>query len=335
MGILKNKEIREYVFSFAVSMIVPGILAVLFPKYAFVWILAEGILFLVLFFIFMNQRYKDINRITEKIDQILHGKDELELGEFKEGDLEILKDEIYKMTIRLREQNEQMKKEKTRLADALADISHQIRTPLTSLNLMLERIKQSNMDEMQKRRNYREMEHMLQRMEWLITALLKMSKLEAGTVVLEKKKLNIRKFLSETIRPFEIAMELRNQKLIFEGEEDCCFFGDEAWTAEAIGNVIKNCMEHTPESGKIKIAWKKNPLYTEIRITDSGPGIPEKDLPHIFERFYRRNQSGNLNFGIGLALARSILVEEGGVIFAKNKKEGGAVFIIRFYEEKE
>ncbi|MBY0758686.1 two-component sensor histidine kinase [Drancourtella sp. An210] len=283
----------------------------------------------------MRRRYKDIESLTQQIDRILHGEEHLELGEFREGDLEILKDEIYKMTVRLREQNEKAKQEKVFLADALADISHQIRTPLTSLNIMLERMKQADMSEIQRKKSCRDMERMLGRMEWLITALLKMSKLDAGTVRLEKKRILAKDFVKEAVRPLEIPMELKGQTLLLKGEGDVTFQGDEAWTMEALGNVLKNCMEHTPSGGMIQIEWRENPLFTEIAVSDSGDGIAKEDLPHIFERFYRGRQSDNVNFGIGLALARSILSGEDAVITAENRKEGGARFRIRFYKRDE
>ena len=220
-------------------------------------------------------------KLTQKIDRILHGEDQLELGEYQEGDLEILKDEIYKMTVRLREQNEHLKKEKTFLADALANISHQIRTPLTSVNLMLERIRKQDLEERQKRKIYREMAEMLQRMEWLILGLLKISKLDAGAVVLDKQRIQVEPFIREVVRSLEIPMELREQKLILKGTSDAAFYGDASWTMEAVGNVLKNCMEHTPIGGTIRIAWEENPLYTELSVTDSGNGIDRKSICRI------------------------------------------------------
>lgn len=335
MKVFRNREIAGYLGIFFLITVGAAVVWVAVGGMPVVYMIGEGILLSGTFLFCLKQRYEDIGRLTQKIDRILHGEDQLELGDYKEGDLEILKDEIYKMTVRLREQNDQLEKEKAYLADALANISHQIRTPLTSLNLMLERIRKHDIPDEQKRKIYLEMTGMLQRMEWLILALLKMSKLDAGAVALEEKRIQVKSFLRQVCQTLEIPMELREQNLILEGDEEAAFCGDESWTMEAVENVLKNCMEHTPQGGTIWITWEENPVYTEIAVTDSGSGIDEKDLPHIFERFYKGRMSEQQNFGIGLSLARSILSREKAVITAKNVKEGGAKFIMRFYEKRE
>lgn len=335
MKVFRNREtVSCFIFFLIVTVGVSGCFLVT-EGHPLLFILMEGLLLFIFFLLCLKRRYEDMERLTQKIDRILHGEDYLELGEYKEGDLEILKDEIYKMTVRLREQNDRLKKEKVYLSDALADISHQIRTPLTSLNLMMERIRKHDIPDGQKRKIYLEMTGMLQRMEWLIMALLKISKLDAGAVSMEEKRIQVKPFLKQVCRSLEIPMELREQKLILEGNEKAGFYGDESWTMEAVENVLKNCMEHTPRGGSIRIRWEENPVYTEIAVTDSGSGIDEKDLPYIFERFYKGRMSEHQNFGIGLALARSILSREKAVITAKNVKEGGASFRIRFYEKRE
>ena len=308
MKLFRNQEIGWYLSGFFVTIGTVCIVYLIVGKNPLYYLLAEGILCSALYLLCMKRRYEDVEKLTQKIDRILHGEDQLELGEYQEGDLEILKDEIYKMTVRLREQNEHLKKEKTFLADALANISHQIRTPLTSVNLMLERIRKQDLEERQKRKIYREM---------------------------DKQRIQVEPFIREVVRSLEIPMELREQKLILKGTSDAAFYGDASWTMEAVGNVLKNCMEHTPIGGTIHIAWEENPLYTELSVTDSGNGIDEKDLPHIFERFYKGRISEQQNFGIGLSLARSILTQEKAIITAKNNKEGGARFLVRFYGGKE
>ena len=281
----------------------------------------------------MRKYKKSLRRLSGEMDRILHGSGELVLGSYEEGEISILRDEIYKMTVRLREQSETLTEDKEALADSLADISHQIRTPLTTLNLMTARMMQEGDDPEQRKRILREMNRMLERIEWLITALLKISKLDAGAICLEPADISMEGFLKKVMEPFEIQMDLRDQRCRIEGAEGMTFTADEAWTLEAVRNVVKNSLEYTPDGGVLEISCEDNPLYTEISVSDSGPGIDPEDLPHLFERFYKGKNAGSSSFGIGLALAQSIMSRQNGVIRAENRKEGGSRFRIRFYKQ--
>ena len=267
------------------------------------------------------------------MDRILHGGGELLLSSYEEGEIAILRDEIYKMTVRLREQSETLAEDKEALADSLADISHQIRTPLTTLNLMTARMMREGDDPEQRKRILREMNRMLERIEWLITALLKMSKLDAGAIRLEPADISMEKFMKKVLEPFEIQMDLRDQRCRIVGAEGMTFTADEAWTLEAVRNVVKNSLEYTPDGEALEISCEDNPLYTEISVCDSGSGIDPEDLPHLFERFYKGKNAGSSSFGIGLALAQSIMSRQNGVIRAENRRQGGSRFRIRFYKQ--
>lgn len=295
------------------------------------FVLAATLILNAAYLLLTRQRYNIIRQMALEIDRILHGEEQLELSSYHEGDLSILRDEIYKMTVRLRDQAEHLKSEKVYLADSLADISHQIRTPLTSLNLTVSRLQQPELDGRAGRELLREMKRLLGQVEWLVESLLKMSKLDADSVPFSMERIEMDGFLRQALRTLEIPMELKNQSVLPDVQEGCGFTGDYAWSAEAVMNVLKNCVEYTPENGKIYIAANENPLYTELVIRDSGPGISETDLDHIFERFYRGRQSGKNSFGIGLALTKSILNKENATIRAENVPEGGSRFIIRFY----
>ena len=294
---------------------------------------AAALLFGGIYVYKMRKYKKSLRRRSGEMDRILHGSGELVLGSYEEGEISILRDEIYKMTVRLREQSETLTEDKEALADSLADISHQIRTPLTTLNLMTARMMQEGDDPEQRKRILREMNRMLERIEWLITALLKISKLDAGAICLEPADISMEGFLKKVMEPFEIQMDLRDQRCRIEGAEGMTFTADEAWTLEAVRNVVKNSLEYTPDGKALEISCVNNPLYTEISVCDSGPGIDPEDLPHLFDRFYKGKNAGSSSFGIGLALAQSIMSRQNGVIRAENRKEGGSRFRIRFYKQ--
>ena len=294
---------------------------------------AAALLFGGLYVYKLKKYKKSLRRLSGEIDRILHGSGELVLGSYEEGEISILRDEIYKMTVRLREQSETLAGDKEALADSLADISHQIRTPLTTLNLMTARMMREGDDPEQRKRILREMNRMLERIEWLITALLKMSKLDAGAIRLEPTDISMEGFLKKVMEPFEIQMDLRDQRCRIEGAEGVKFTADEAWTLEAVRNVVKNSLEYTPDGEALEISCEDNPLYTEISVCDSGPGIAPEDLPHLFERFYKGKNAGSSSFGIGLALAQSIMSRQNGVIRAENRRQGGSRFRIRFYKQ--
>lgn len=282
-------------------------------------------------FIHIYKRYRKIQSLATEIDAILHGDVPTSFEKYEEGELAVLESEIQKMTIRLREQQQHLLDDKKYLADSIADISHQIRTPLTSINLLLSFLSEPDISEEKRQKTIREIYELLSRIDWLITTLMKLSKLDAGTIALKIETISMKTLLDKSVAPLLIPMELRGQELKMQVAGE--FAGDLEWTSEAIGNIVKDCMEHTPEGGCIELITFENAIYTEIIITDTGSGIPSEDLPHVFERFYKGKNSSNKNFGIGLALARGIIINQNGTIKAENQIEGGAKFIIRFYKK--
>lgn len=279
-----------------------------------------------------RKRYKRISDLSSDIDRILHCQESLDFNEYAEGELAILSSEIYKMTVRMREQSEILKKDKQYLADSIADISHQIRTPLTSANLIAALLQKPELSYERRLKLTQDMMKLLEHIDRLVTVMLKLSRLDAGTVEFQWENISAADLVNKASEPLIIPMELRNQQLYININGNVNFSGDIAWTAEAIENILKNCMEHTPEGGAIKIDVSENALFTEIIISDNGSGIEKDDLPHLFERFYRGKNSLDQNYGIGLALARMIVSEQNGTIKAENVKSGGAKFTIRFYK---
>lgn len=330
MRLLKNKEVRgALLWQLSVAVIACPI-CFLFDLRAGLTAVVLSLLLIMIYCISTYKRYQRISSLADDIDQVLHGDSSIDFDNYSEGELSILHSEIYKMTIRLREQQQKLINDKKYLADSLADISHQIRTPLTSINLLVERLSASGLTDECRHRLTNELYELLSRIDWLITTLLKISRLDAGTVQFKQEQVSLEELLKKSCVTLLIPMELRGQELRIHA--DGAFRGDLSWTCEAIGNIVKNCMEHTPEGGGIEIDAAENALYSEIIIKDNGTGISPEDLPHIFERFYKGKDSDGKSFGIGLALSRMIITGQGGTVKAENRKPAGAMFTIRFYK---
>ena len=333
MYLLRNKEIKKFVFQIVFFTLLGCMIGFFIAPAAAVLVLAISFCFSLFFFRCLSREHRNIRLLSSRIDSILHNDTFLTPEEFQEGDLAILQDEIYKMAVRLHEQSEQLSQDRTKLSNALEDISHQIRTPLTSLYLMTERLKQQPLDKAQLLLLH-QMNQMLDRINWLITTLLKMSKLEAGSITYQFTNVKMKDFLQEVLNPMEISMDLRRQTCKICCDDAISFSCDRTWTLEAISNVLKNSLEYTPDGGTLSLTVSQTALYTELCIIDSGTGIPKEDLPHLFERFYRGQNAGRNSFGIGLSLARLILSRENAIITAGNDSSGGGKFTIRFYTAK-
>ena len=241
-----------------------------------------------------------------------------------------LEDSIYKAVVLLREEREQAQGAKKNLADNMADLSHQLKTPAASIGLTLSLLKKKAWDEETKQDIIR-MEGQVGHLQHLVGSMLTLSRLDAGVLKLEEKEFDLEEMLVDAVQPFVRQMEEKGICFGIQGADGISLSGDFGWCSEAFGNIIKNCVEHTLEQGNISIACRDNPIYTEIVIQDSGRGFDEADLPHLFERFYRGAGFSKDSAGIGLALAKSIIEKENGTVTAKNTETGGAGFYIKFY----
>ncbi len=289
---------------------------------------AACLLLSALFLGFTRRRYRLLARLGDYLKRVNHGEYPLELPDNDEGELSILKSEIYKVTVSLREQNERLKQDKLRLADALSDISHQFKTPLTSMSVMTDLLADGKLDESRRAEFTAQLQAQLERLTWLTEALLKLSRLDAEAVSFKPRLVPLLELINQACSPLLIPLELKEQTLVIEAEGNLCC--DLNWTAEALSNILKNCMEHMPNGGAIRIKASANALFTEIRVSDDGPGIDKTDLPYIFDRFYRGKEAAKDSVGIGLAMAKAILDTQGGSLEAGNVDGGGAEFILRF-----
>lgn len=271
-----------------------------------------------------------IASLSRYLQQLEAGDYSLDIRDNGEGSFSQLKNELYKITVRLREQSELLRRDKQTLSDAIADISHQIKTPLTSLFVLIDLLA-GYPPESDQREFIARMRSQLGRIQWLIASLLKLSRLDAGTANLKHEPVNIRQLVERAIDPLQIPIELKNQQVHVRGDAQATFQGDFQWSAEALTNVIKNCVEHTSEGGQIDIRYAENPLYAEIIVADNGEGIAGEDLSRIFTRFYRGINAGENSIGIGLALAKAIFVEQGGDITVSSQPGEGTTFSIKVF----
>lgn len=271
--------------------------------------------------------FKKIKGLSIYTTKILNDDYSMDIRSYDEGDISNLKNDLYKMTIKLKETRDIELKEKKYLETTLEDISHQLRTPLTSMNVGLE-VLSGNVDAITKKEFIQMEKKNLDRIEWLVTSLLKMSRLDSGTVLLVDKKEDLSKIIDNALEPIKIPIELKGISLINEVDKNLKIKVDENWVREAFINVLKNAYEHT--NSLIKIVSSDNPIYTEVKIIDDGAGISNADLPHIFERFYKGSTNKD-SIGIGLNMAKKIIEKENGNISVQTSNNG-TTFIIKFYK---
>ncbi|MBQ8610920.1 MAG: HAMP domain-containing histidine kinase [Oscillospiraceae bacterium] len=331
MNLFRNKEIKVFLFHYLLLATAASVAASFISVWAVILIFGVCVMSALLFIVFTGKRYQAISDLNAKIDGILHGESNISLIPDEEGELAVLCSELSKMTLRMRDQADRLEKDKRYLSDSLADISHQLRTPLTSIRMLVSGLANEEQSTGQQAK-VRKVNTLLDRTEWMIATLLKIARLESGTVQFSDEFIPIDSLINDTLEPLEILMDIKNIHLSCDIKNNAGFTGDRLWSTEAIGNILKNCIEHCPNGGKLEIHSTENPLYTEVIISDNGTGFDEKDIPHLFDRFYRGSNSTKESAGIGLNLSRMIISKLNGVITAANKACGGAQFTIRIYK---
>lgn len=298
--------------------------------YSIVILLFTIIVFILVYF-YLLKLDSSISNISKYINRLLNKDYSLDIIDNDEGSLSALKNDIYKITVILKEQNEVLKEDKMHLANNLADISHQLKTPLTSMLIMSDLLENDNLSKEDQSKFLNVIRSQLKRIEWLVSSLLKMAKLDAKTVEFKKENVYADDLILKAVEPVSILMKDKNQRFILCGDNPLLSI-DINWTSEALLNIIKNCSEHTPNNGEIKAEIFDSVMYTEIVISDNGVGISSKDLPFIFERFYRASKSNTDSVGIGLAMSYSIITSQNATIHVKSKLGVGTSFSIRFYK---
>lgn len=292
-------------------------------------LITANLLFVLTFIGYLKHRQIKIEKLTRYIQKLSNKEYSLDIEENSEDELNSLKNELYKITVMLKETADNSVASREALSASVSDISHQLKTPLTSISILLDNLNESeNMDNDTQKDFLREISKQIKDMNFLVIALLQLSRLDAGVVEFLQEKVNISNMLYEIKNNLEIMAEVKNVELNIEGKKDVYINGDYNWNKEAIQNIIKNAIEYANKNVIVDIS--ENDVYTKIEITDDGQGIGEKDIKHIFERFYKASNSSENSIGIGLSLAKNIIEKQNGYITVESKLGVGTKFIIKY-----
>lgn len=328
-----GKSIRLFMGAYAVISLTFIIIAFVQSVFFGVLTVALCAILFAVFLIYAKFRSGQISQLSDYLNRVTNGYAALYIRDNQEGEISILKNEIYKVTIKLKEQAEKMEKDKIFLSDSMSDISHQLKTPLTSMILLTDILCDPKISEEKRSKFIFSLKSQLERLQWLVSSLLKIAKLDSDSVIFKKESVSVSELIEESLAPLEILSEIRNIKIELVNLGDHYLRCDIRWMSEALTNIIKNCLEHTPEGGLVKIEYEENPLYKGLKISDTGKGMDNNDLSNLFKRFYKGKDASNDSVGIGLSLSKSIIEKQNGTISVKSKVNVGSEFKIKFYAE--
>lgn len=294
-----------------------------------------GILFLVcagcvgIFLYAMKRQRKQIEELEQYCEEVLQETATLDLRDNEEGRFSLLKNKVYDITVLLREKNQLLEKNKKETERLIADISHQLKTPITSLRMTNE-ILYMDMSSEKRMRFLDNMQADLLKIEWFVKTILNLAKLDSKTLTLKREETMAAELSEKMIDSFKIFCEVSGCRIASSGEEDITLWCDKKWLLEALHNILKNALEHG--AAHIALLWSENNLYTKLEITDDGEGIEKEELPHIFERFYKMKGSGEDSMGLGMAFTKSMIAYQNGEVKVKSKKDEGTTFIVKIYK---
>jgi len=296
------------------------------------FLIISFLLFLLIFNFYNNKKEKEIKEIIKCIEEINNKNYELKIDSISEDELSILKNEIYKTTIMLKEAAENSNKDKVNLKKSLEDISHQLKTPLTSILVMLDNIiEDPNMDLDIRNDFIIDIKRNVLNINFLVQSILKLSKFDSNTIKFIKNDYSIKEIVNESIKNVSPLCDLKNTGIELNIKEDCNIICDYRWQVEALTNILKNAIDHSKDNNKVIVNVDNNSIYCSIEIINFGDIIPNSDIKHIFERFYKGKNSKDDSIGIGLALSKMIIEEDNGIISVEsNDKE--TKFIIKYYK---
>lgn len=293
-----------------------------------VLILLLGILAILVYLQRRQQRIEELQYYMEKLSR---GNYRLELEENASDELSGLRNEVYRLTVQLRESAALEQRRRQALADSVANISHQLKTPMTSMTILLDNLTENEeMDQVTRHRFLSEINRQMTGMSWLIVTMLKLSRLEAGVVELQRAPVKADSLVEECVAKLQTAAEWKEVRLDVQLQPGASLTVDENWTVEALCNIVKNAIEHSPAGGSVLISAAENEVYTEIRVEDSGIGISREEREKLFQRFYRGSNAAEDSIGIGLALAKEVVEQQHGHIQVDSREGEGTVFFMKF-----
>ncbi len=308
----------------------------LFKKYIIIDLLVLVVIILVIYLFFIINKFKrtkKINKIIELISKINRRNFAIDIEDYTEDELSALKQEIYKTSLMLRSEADNSLKDKLNLKDSLSDISHQLKTPLTSITIMIDNILDNEEMDIKTRRKFLiNIKREIININFLVQNLLKISKFDANVIKFNKEEVFIKDIVNEAIKKVSALSELKGISIKVSGDKNATINCDFMWEVEAISNIIKNSIEHINSDGFVEINYTKNKVYSRILIRDNGIGIDSDDLPYIFDRFYKGKNTNRDSVGIGLALSKSIIEKDNGSVSVKSTPNIGTIFTIKFFE---
>lgn len=287
----------------------------------------------VIFVIYLKRRQKKLDELDRYIQKVSQRDYSISIKESSEDELNSLKNSLYKITVMLKEDSINKQKQNEAILESVSDISHQLKTPLTSIQILIDNILESkDMDEETKKKFMLEISKQIKGMNFLILSLLKLSRLDAGVVEFEKREVKLSNVIDDVISNLEVIAEVKQIKIVKQIKNDATILGDYNWNKEAILNILKNAIEHTPAGAnkKVQIILEENDVYVGLKIIDEGQGIKKEDFKNIFSRFYKAENSNENSIGIGLPLAKSIIEKQNGYISVESELGKGTTFIIKY-----
>lgn len=300
-------------------------------KQNIIYIVVVEFIALGIYLVYVISQEKKIKEINDYINGINNKNYTLKIEENNNSELSRLRNELYKTTVLLKETAELSVKEKENLSTAIADISHQLKTPLTSIRIMLDNIQDDPDMEKEVREDF--LMEISKQIDWissLVISLLKIAKFDAGTIKMENEEIHVQKLIDSVIGNLAILIELKKIEIITKIDEKAVFVADYKWQQEALTNILKNAIEHSNQKSKIYIEVENTSVFLKIKIRDEGQGISKVDQKHIFERFYKAKNSSENSIGIGLALAKTIIEKNNGYVNVDSEVGKGTTFEIKY-----